>query len=72
MIIGFPNKWLIFRPPHMKNLMADGVGICKPIGYTSKQAIELNDNLIVPRLRLWYEDLNVTTNKTYAHNTYEA
>jgi hypothetical protein len=56
----------------MKNLMADGVGICKPIGYTSKQAIELNDNLIVPRLRLWYEDLNVTTNKTYAHNTYEA
>jgi hypothetical protein len=52
--------------------MANGVGICKPIGYTLKQAIELNDNLIVPRLKLWYEDLNVTTNKTYEHNTYEA
>jgi hypothetical protein len=32
----------------MRNLMADGVGICKPIGYTLKQAIELNDNLMAP------------------------
>jgi len=56
----------------MKNFMANGVGICKPISYTLKQAIELNDNLITPGLKMWYEDLNVTTDKIYAHNTDEA
>lgn len=55
----------------MRNLMANGVGICKPIGYTLKQAIELN-NLIAPKLWMWYEDLNVTIDKIYAHNTDEA
>jgi hypothetical protein len=29
--------------------MVDGVGIFKPINYTLKQAIELNDNLIVAK-----------------------
>jgi hypothetical protein len=56
----------------MKNFMANGVGICKPISYTLKQAIELNDNLITPGLKMWYEDLNVTTDKIYAHNIDEA
>lgn len=51
--------------------MANGAGICKPIGYTPKQAIELN-NLFAPKLRMWYEDLNATIVKIYAHNTDEA
>ncbi len=72
MITRFLNNWPIFRPPHMKNLMADGVKFCKPIGYTPKQAIELDDNLIAPKLKMWYEDLNATTDNIYAHNTDEA
>jgi len=30
------GKWLIFQPPHMKDLMVDGNGIFKPVGQTPK------------------------------------
>jgi hypothetical protein len=31
-----------------------------------------HDNLISLGFKRWYEDLNVITDKIYAHNTYEA
>ncbi len=64
------GKWLIFQPPHMKDLMVDGNGIFKPVGQTPKQSIEFNDNFTVPELRVQYEDLNAI-DKVYAHNTDE-
>jgi hypothetical protein len=50
--------------------MANGDGIFKPIGQTPKQSIELNDNFMIPKVRVQYEDLNAT-DKVYAHNTDE-
>jgi hypothetical protein len=36
----------------MKDLMADGDGIFKPIGQTPKQSIEFNDNFTILEIRV--------------------
>lgn len=51
----------------MRNLMANGDGIFKPIGQTPKQSIEFNDNFTIHEVKLQYEYLNAT-NKVYACN----
>jgi hypothetical protein len=46
MVNEFLGKWLIFQPPHMRDLMANGDGNFKLVGQTPKCPIELNDNSI--------------------------
>ncbi len=71
MINEFFNKWPIFQPPHMRNLMANGDGIFKPTRQTPNEPIELNDNFTILEVKVQYEYLNAT-NKVYAHIINEA
>jgi hypothetical protein len=72
MINEFLSKWLIFQPPHMRDLMADGDGIFKLVRQTLECPIELNDNSIALELGMPHANLNATIYKVYAHNIDEA
>lgn len=44
MIKGFMGTWMIFTPPHVKDLMVDGNNVYKPHNHTLEDVIHLNDD----------------------------
>jgi len=62
----FLGKWPIFQPPH-KKLNGEWRLNFQNNCTNPKKSIELNDNFIILKIKVQYEDLNAT-DKIYAHN----